>query len=111
VLLAKPDDPDALMLRGVARTALKDYDNALSDLNGALSRRESVEAHFVRAKVYEQKKDLPRAIADLRRATELPPRALFDVVAQTEAKLRVEQLKRQDKKVPCADGSGEGTCL
>ncbi len=71
-----PDDPEALMLREVARIALKDYDNALSDLNGALSRRESVEAHFVRAKVYEQKKDLPRAIADLRRAAELPPRYL-----------------------------------
>lgn len=111
VLLAKPDDPDALMLRGVVRTALKDYDNALSDLNGALSHRESVEAHFVRAKVYEQKKDLAHAIADLRRATELPPHAVFDVVAQTEARLRVEQLKRQDKKVPCGDGSSDGTCL
>jgi tetratricopeptide (TPR) repeat protein len=112
VLLGKPDDADALMLRGMAHTALKDPDDALADLDSALKQRETVEGYLARAKAYEQKKELPRAIADLRRATELSPKRLFDIVAQTEARLHMEQLKHLDKLVPCSSGpSSEGTCL
>ena len=48
---------------------------------------------------------MDKAASDYRRATELKPLNVFEVLAQAESKKKADQLS---KRVPCAK---EGTCL
>ena len=111
VLSFAPGNADALTLRGIVRSSMHDYDAALADLNQALGKKETVEAYFARAKLQESRGDAPHATADFRRATELKPTSLFDLIAQAESKKQIQQLSKQ---VPCGSAGGTGstgTCL
>ena len=107
ILAVHPDDFQALTLRGSAWTALREYPKALRDLGEAIDKQETIENHLARAKVYEAQNDIQRASADFRRATELPPKNVFEGLAQTSAK---QKLQQYSKKVPCGS-AGSGTCL
>jgi hypothetical protein len=65
---------------------MHEYGAALTDLNQALNKQGTVEGYFARGKIYEQQSDVSHATSDFRRATELKPKAVFDLVAQVEAK-------------------------
>ena len=104
----RPNDPEALLLRSLVWVATHDANKALDDLNKAIAQRETVENHYVRAKVYEAQGNFDKAADDYRRATQLPAASVFDVVAQNEAKQKTQQLS---KKVPCGNSTGAGTCL
>ncbi len=111
VLGARPNEPEALQLRGIAFLALHDNDKALDDLSRAIAQRETVEGYFARAKVHEAQNDVGKATSDYQRATELNATSVFDRLAQAESKQKVQQLS---KKIPCgnsARAAGEGTCL
>jgi tetratricopeptide (TPR) repeat protein len=110
-LTARPDNAEALTVRGLGWSALHEYANALNDLNQALGKLETVEGYFARAKIYELRNDVPNATADFRRATELKPKGIFDLLAQAEAKKRIQSLS---KRVPCGNTgrpATEGECL
>jgi hypothetical protein len=84
---------------------------ALSDLNQALDKQETVEGYFARARIYEQRNDVPHATADFRRATELNPKGVFDILAQAESKKHIQQLS---KRLPCGNAGradNDGACL
>jgi tetratricopeptide (TPR) repeat protein len=106
----RPNDPDALLLRSLVFFDKHETDKALDDLNKAIAQRETVENHFVRAKVYEAQSNFDKAAEDYRRATQLPAASVFDIKSQNEARQKVQQLS---KKVPCGNSSsgGSGTCL
>ena len=108
VLGKAPNDQGALLLRSLVWLAMHSYDNALDDINKVIAQRETVEAYFTRAKLYEAQNKFDKAADDYRRATQLPAASVFDVLAQTAAKQKAEQLS---KKVPCGNSSGNGTCL
>ena len=111
VLGTHPNDADALTLRGIAWSATHDYGNALDDLTRAIAQRETVESYFARAKIYEAQSRFEKATDDFRRATQLAATSVFDVLAQTESKQKIQQLS---KRVPCgssAHATGDGTCL
>ena len=57
---------------------------AREDLDRAISQKETVENYFARAKVHEAQNNLKKATDDYRRATELKPASVFDVLAQAE---------------------------
>lgn len=105
-----PNQPDALQLRSLVWSAMHSYDNALEDINKVIAQRETVEAYLTRAKVYESQNKFDKATDDYRRATQLPPNTIFDLLAQVAAKQKTQQLS---KKVPCGNSSHapEGTCL
>jgi siroheme synthase len=106
---AGPGDPELLTVRGLIRSAMQDYGRAIDDLTEAVAKRETVEIYIARGKAYEAKNDAQRAAADFRRATELAPKNVFDVVVQAAAKQKVEQLS---KRIPCGSSDGIGrTCL
>jgi len=110
-LKLKPKYAEALAARGMSWSKKKEYVAALADLDEAIAQEERVESYYARAQVYETKGDADRAVADFRKATELSPKGLFDVVAQAAAKKRIEQL---GKRLPCSPGSGGSstdTCL
>jgi tetratricopeptide (TPR) repeat protein len=111
VLGARPDDADALGLRGIAFTSMKQYDKALDDLGKAIAQKPTIERYFARATAYEAKGDLDKATGDYRSATQMAPANVFDVAAQNQSKLKIQQLSR---RAPCG-GSGSGskddTCL
>ena len=71
VLAARPNDPDALGLRGIAWSAMHENDKALDDLTKAIAQRETVEGYFARAKIYEAQSKFDKATDDFRRATQL----------------------------------------
>jgi hypothetical protein len=48
------------------------------------------------------------ALADLTKAIELKPRTIFDTMAQTNAKKRVQTL---GKRIPCGSAGAGETCL
>jgi tetratricopeptide (TPR) repeat protein len=111
VLGTRPNEPEALQLRGIAFGALRENDKALDDLGRAIAQRETVEGYFARAKIHEAQNDVGKAASDYKRATELAATSVFDRLAQAESKQKVQQLS---KRIPCghsARGSGEGTCL
>jgi tetratricopeptide (TPR) repeat protein len=111
VLGTRPNDADALRLRGIAWLANRDYDKALDDLTKAIAQRETVESYFVRAKIYEAQNSVDKATNDFRRATQLAPGSAFDLVAQAESKQKLQQLS---KRVPCGNSvrnDKDGTCL
>ena len=111
VLNFRPGNAEALTLRGIAFSGTQNYDKALADLNQGLGKLETIEGYFTRAKIYELKNDVPHATADFRRAAELKPKSLFDLVAQVEARKQVEQLS---KRLPCGSSGrsqSDGACL
>jgi multidrug resistance efflux pump len=60
-------------------------------------------------KIYEAQSDFDKATEDYRRATQLAPAGVFDVLAQNEARQKIQQLS---KKVPCGNTpAAGGTCL
>jgi tetratricopeptide (TPR) repeat protein len=111
VLGTRPNDADALKLRGIAWSDMHEYDKALDDLTKAIAQRETVESYFARAKIDEAQGKLDKATNDFRRATELAATSVFDVLAQAESKQRIQQLS---KRIPCGNSgraSSDGTCL
>jgi Uncharacterized enzyme of heme biosynthesis len=111
ILAVRPGDPQALSLRGIAWSAMRDYSKALDDLNASIAKQEAVENYFARAAVYEAKNDIKNATADFRRATQLAPKSVFDVLAQANAKQKIQQLS---KRLPCGSAGqtqNGGTCL
>jgi tetratricopeptide (TPR) repeat protein len=106
-----PGNAEALALRGITRSSMREYGAALEDLNQALGKQETVESYFARGKIYELKSDVPHATADFRRAAELKPKGVFDVLAQAEAKKRAQQLS---KRLPCGSAGradSDAACL
>ena len=67
--------------------------------------RATIEGYVARAAIYEAQGKTDQAASDYRRATELKPLNVFELVAQAESKKKADQLS---KRVPCAK---EGTCL
>ena len=98
-------------MRGLAFSAQRDYPKALEDLNQAIEKQETVEDYAARAAVFEAQNQFDKAATDLRRATQLVPKHIFEVVAQNNAKQKLQQLS---KRIPC-EGAGQaknsGTCL
>src|SRR5262249_61934058 len=76
VLGTRPNDADALGLRGLAYAGTRDYDKALDDLSKAIEQRETVERYFARATIYEKQGKIDKATGDYKRATELPPKTV-----------------------------------
>jgi hypothetical protein len=72
------------------------------DLDRAISQKETVESYFARAKIYEAQNNPEKATDDFRRATQLTPAGVFDVLAQAESKRKIQELS---KRLPCG-GSG-----
>jgi tetratricopeptide (TPR) repeat protein len=108
-LAARPGLVEALALRGIARSAMRDYNKALDDLDRAIAQRETVESYFARAKAYEALNNPAKAADDFRRATQLAPASVFEALAQAESKRKIQELS---KKVPCGSGGQQpGTCL
>jgi tetratricopeptide (TPR) repeat protein len=105
VLVTRPNDADALRLRGIVYSTTKDYERALDDLGRSNALRETIEGYVARAAIYEAQGNIGKAASDYRRATELKPLNVFETLAQAESKKKVDQLS---KRVPCAK---EGTCL
>jgi tetratricopeptide (TPR) repeat protein len=111
VLGTRPNDADALRLRGIAWSAMHEYDKALDDLTKAIAQRETVESYFARAKIYEAQSNFDKATSDFRRATQLTATNVFDVLAQAESKQKIQQLS---KRIPCGSSArtaSEGSCL
>ncbi|MBV9982072.1 tetratricopeptide repeat protein, partial [Bradyrhizobium sp.] len=110
VLARQPTNLDALLLRGIAWSAKRDYAKALDDLSAAIAQRETVEGYFARAKAYEAQSIPGKAEKDYERATELRPTSVFDVLAQTESKQKIKQLSKQ---LPCgnAQAAANAACL
>jgi tetratricopeptide (TPR) repeat protein len=100
VLGRQPNNSDGLLLRGMVWSSKHDYAKAQDDLSGAIAQRESVEGYFARAKTYEAQNNSTKAAQDYRRATELKPASVFDVLAQAASQQKVKQLAKQ---VPCGN--------
>ena len=108
VLNARPGFADALALRGIAWSEMREYDKAREDLDRAISQKETVESYFARARVYEAQNNPKKATDDFRRATELKPAGVFDILAQAESKRKIQELS---KRLPCGSSGQTGTCL
>jgi tetratricopeptide (TPR) repeat protein len=107
----QPGDPELLTVRGLIWSAMHDYDRAIDDLNQAVAKRETAENYIARGSAYEARNDTAQAASDFRHAIQLAPKNVFDVVAQTAIKQKVEQVS---KRVPCGNSggaAGDGTCL
>jgi Tfp pilus assembly protein PilF len=90
---------------------LKQYDRALDDLGKAIAQKPTIERYFARAGVYEAKGDPDKAMGDYRSATQMTPANVFDVAAQAQSKLKIQQLS---KRTPCGNsgrGDKDDTCL
>ena len=79
VLATRPNDADALRLRGIAYSTTHEYDKALDDLSKAIVLRETVEGYFARAAIYEAQSNFDKATNDYRSATQLTPLNVFDI--------------------------------
>ena len=111
VLGTRPNDPDALSLRGIAFTSLKQYDKALDDLGKAIAQKPTIERYVARASVYEAKGNLDEATSDYRSATQMAPANVFDIAAQAQSRAKIQQLS---KRTPCGNsgrGDKDDTCL
>jgi tetratricopeptide (TPR) repeat protein len=109
-LQINPRNPIALSARGLAWMRKKDFSRALADLDRSLKLDASnIESYYLRAGIHEGQGNRERAIADLRKVTEMNPNTVFDAVVQVEAKKRIEQF---NKRIPCGNIGGAGeTCL
>src|SRR5262249_21733527 len=105
-LSIKPKYAEALAARGMVWSKKRNYANALADLDQSLAEEERVESYYIRAQIYEAQGNSERAVADFRKATELPPKGLFDAIAQARAKKQIEQL---GKRIPCGSSGRAGT--
>src|SRR5258708_30963653 len=108
VLTVRPGYPDALALRGIAWSAMLEYGKARDDLDQAISQKETVESYFARAKIHEAQNNPKKATDDYRRAAQLTPTSVFDVLAQAESKRKIQELS---KRLPSAGSGQPGTCL
>jgi tetratricopeptide (TPR) repeat protein len=111
VLALRPGDPEAHALRGIALLKMHDYDKALDDLNQALTRQPTLEGFFARAQVYEAQDNVQKATDDYRSASLMTPRSVFELLAQAQAKKKLQDLP---KRLPCGSvgrASSDGTCL
>jgi len=111
VLSTRPNDGDALGLRGIVYSQMHDYDKALDDLSKALAQRETVELYFARATIYEAQNKIDKATSDYKSATQLAPKGVFDIVAQAQSRQKIQQLS---KSIPCSGGARSNkdeTCL
>src|SRR5262249_40678896 len=110
-LKLNPHLSDALVGRALAWTEKGSYERALADIDDALTARENIEGLYVRAQIYERQGKTDRAMADLKKAIDLAASNAFEVVAQANARKRLEQLA---KLIPCGNISqagDPGTCL
>ncbi len=103
--MTRPNDADALRLRGIVYSTTKDYERALDDLGRAIELRETVEGYVARATIYEAQGKIDKAASDYRRATELRPRTCSRCWRRRSRSRRSSSSR---KRVPCAK---EGTCL
>jgi Tfp pilus assembly protein PilF len=111
VLGTRPDDADALGLRGIVYSQMHEYDKALDDLSKAIAQHETVERYFARATIYEAQNKIDKATSDYKSATQLAPSSVFDILAQAQSKQKIQQLS---KSIPCggsARGNKNETCL
>jgi tetratricopeptide (TPR) repeat protein len=111
VLTTRPNDVDALGLRGIAYSTMHEYDKALDDLSRALAQRETVELYFARASIYEAQNKIDKATSDYKSATQLAPKSVFDILAQAQSRQKIQQLS---KSIPCSGGAKSNkdeTCL
>jgi hypothetical protein len=69
--------------------------------------RSKLDLALRRAKVHEAQSNPRKGTDDFRRATELTPASVFDVLAQAESKRKIQELS---KRLPCGGGQ-VGTCL
>src|SRR5262249_9686358 len=106
----RPNDAEALGLRGITYSAMKQYYKTLDRLSKSIAQRETVERYLARAAIYEKQNNFDKATSDYRSATQLAPKNVFDVLAQTQAKQKIQQLS---KKKPCGSGQSgkDDTCL
>jgi tetratricopeptide (TPR) repeat protein len=111
ILAVRSGDVQALTVRGIAWSSMREYSKALDDLNQAIEKQETIENHVARGAVHEAQNNINKAAADFRRAAQLAPKTVFEAAAQNNAKKKAEQLS---KRVPCGSG-GQGkssdTCL
>jgi tetratricopeptide (TPR) repeat protein len=110
VLATRPNDGEALALRGIAYSATHEYDKALDDLTRAIAQHGSVERYFARATIFEAQNKIDKATDDYKSATHLAPASVFDVLAQAQSRQKIQQL---GKRLPCGSGQGgkDDTCL
>jgi tetratricopeptide (TPR) repeat protein len=97
----------------VAWTKKREYSRALADLDKAISLEgvSKIEAHAARAGVYEAQGKAELAIAELRKATEVTPRNVFDGLTQANIKKRIEELGKRNPCGGAGRGTGGDTCL
>ena len=93
-LTIKPKYSEALAARGMVWSKKRDFGNALADLDQSIAQEERVESYYMRAQIYEAQGNSERAVADFHKATELPPKGLFDAIAQANAKKQIEQARQ-----------------
>jgi tetratricopeptide (TPR) repeat protein len=103
-LRLQPDEAHALAARVLALSKKHDLATALADVDRAIAQKPDVESYSVRAEIYEARGENDRAIADLRKATEVRPKTIFDFLAQVDAKKHMDDL---GKRIPCGT-SGRG---
>ena len=111
VLGTRPNDPDALALRGIAYSTMRQYDKALDDLGKAIALKPTVERYVARAAAFEAKGNVDKATSDYRSATELTPTSVFDILAQVQSKAKIQELS---KRIPCGNAGHsekDDTCL
>ena len=90
---------------------MKQYDKALDDLGNAIAQKPTIERYFARAGVYEAKGDVDKAASDYRSAIQMNPANVFDIAAQAQSRLKIQQLS---KRTPCGNsgrGDKDDTCL
>lgn len=95
-----PKDYNAFYARGAAHLALRNADRAVADFDATIriSERHQL-AHRQRAVAYEQKNDLPKALADAQRALEIEKANGYG--GSTE----MEIIKRIEQKIAASGGS------
>ena len=111
-LRLKPEFGDAYASRGSVWLKKKDYTRALADLDRAIALEGGkIPTYYARASVYEAQGKMDLATSDLRKAAELQPKNVFDILAQADAKRRLQAI---DKGTPCGSAgaeSGGAKCL
>jgi tetratricopeptide (TPR) repeat protein len=97
----RTDSPDKVMAGCTA--VIEQHARKDEDLDQA-----NVESYYVRASVYQAQGKSDRAIADLRKAVEFAPTNPFEILAQANARKRIDQLT---KNIPCSMPGEGGSCL
>ena len=107
-----PEDPHALVVRGMALTTKREYVRALVDLDKAISLDGSkIEIYAARAAVHEAQGKGELALADLRKAMEITPKNFMEIVAQANIKKRIDDLTKRNPCGSAGRGTGGDTCL